>query len=96
MRRARAEQRRRIPARLPAARVDLTVWFTLRRGSEVTIKADTAGSDFGTVLVAYEQTGSGTGGLVEVAFNDETASDNRSEITFTAAVAAAACSPRPS
>jgi hypothetical protein len=67
-----------------------TVWFKLKRGSDTAIVADTVGStntdtgDYDTVLVAYEQTGSGTEGLVEVACNDDSFSTHESEITFTA------------
>jgi hypothetical protein len=66
-----------------------TVWFTLKRGSDTSITADTLGSNinggtFDTVLVAYQQTGRGTGGLVEVDCTDDSVGDHLSQVTFTA------------
>jgi hypothetical protein len=48
-----------------------TVWFKLTPDAAFNVTADTIGSDFDTVLVAFEQTGSGTGGLVQIACDDD-------------------------
>jgi len=66
-----------------------TVWFKLKRGSDTTVTADTLGSNkngdtYDTVLAAYEQTGFGAGGLVEVACSDDALPNSLSEIKFTA------------
>ena len=41
------------------------------------------GSDFNTVLVVYEQTGSGVADLVEVVSNDDVTGPSTSRIQFT-------------
>jgi hypothetical protein len=86
-RKARTQDSDPVPSCQNAGR---TVWFKLERESDTAIIADTIGSkndkvgDYDTVLVAYEQTGSGVGDLVEVACNDDIPLSHESQITFTA------------
>lgn len=56
-----------------------SVWYLFRPSQNSTVIADTAGSDYDTVLSAY--TGS-CGSLTEVACNDDSGDGLQSQITF--------------
>ena len=48
-----------------------TVWFKLTPKFAANVEANTFNSNFDTVLAAFEQTGSGLGGLRPIACNDD-------------------------
>jgi hypothetical protein len=61
-----------------------TVWYSLTPDRDMTVSAETAGSDFDTLVAVYE--GAGPGGLTEVTCSDDLGpTDRRSRVEFGAA-----------
>jgi hypothetical protein len=63
-----------------------TVWYSFTPSANVSITANTFGSNFDTLLAAY--TGTSLSNLTAIACNDQSAGGNQSQISFAAAAGA--------
>ena len=66
----------------PCGGIGNTIWYSFTPGADVTLTADTFGSNFDTVLAAY--TGTSLSNLTAIACNDQPARMKQSRITFAA------------
>jgi len=58
------------PTCLGGSSIGHTLWYTYTPSVDIAVKANSYNSDFDTVIALYKQTGSGFGGLVQLACNN--------------------------